>query len=668
MPGRKRHKKSTGQPGSPASPEAANPEKKQKRSDGSAADAQPAIRIPETYDTFYRANLVSTGLLTDEGYAEMIEAFRTPLPTTLWITPNSCHTEKVKEYLCGYMRKTASTEVTVKPIPWYPKSLGWYVNIPRNLLRKDPAFSPLHKFMIEYTDRGIINRQEEASMIPVAMLGVEAGDRCLDMCAAPGSKTGQILVALAEANTQRWGRGKVNPSVDYGFQGRVDYSESNGLVVANDVNTERINLLVHQIKRLSPMYPLMLFTNHDARFFPSLSVGGNGDEILFDRILCDVMCSGDGIFRKAPFSWRTWHPANSVKLHADQIAIALRACRLLRTGGRMVYSTCSLSPVENEAVVAAILRSTDGGMRLVDGHALVPGLKTLPGLATWQVMCPKTFALYSSFEEVKDGSGGLTASMFPPNPDSAEAAELRKCCRVLPHIADTGGFFVAVFEKTKPIRRRHDMDTPPDAVLSYDSEVDSDGEDKARRETITAMRSAIKNATNDIDVAKAKAKLKRASSGGTLQREVARYRPFVEAMSGVARELLEAYGMEGLPADQLMCRFHLELDQEGNEVQLFNESNQILYCSKDVAEAITYGVHEKAKRKWKICSGGLRAFQHDRFESKRQGSEKPGGERTGRVGLSYRIAHESVELLLPYVNKRLVTVERYEDTVTILKT
>ena len=71
-------------------------------------------------------------------------------------------------------------------------------------------------------------------------------------------------------------------------------------------------------------------------------------------MLCDVPCSGDSTLRKAPDIWRRWAAPNGNGLHPLQLRIALHAAHLLRVGGRMVYSTCSFNPVEDEAVVAEV--------------------------------------------------------------------------------------------------------------------------------------------------------------------------------------------------------------------------------------------------------------------------------------------------------------------------
>lgn len=85
------------------------------------------------------------------------------------------------------------------------------------------------------------------------------------------------------------------------------------------------------------------------------------------RVLCDVPCSGDGTLRKLPDLWRRWNAGAAQPLHRLQVEIAWRGLQILSPGGRMVYSTCSFNPLENEAVVAEMLRRGDGRVELVGG-------------------------------------------------------------------------------------------------------------------------------------------------------------------------------------------------------------------------------------------------------------------------------------------------------------
>lgn len=78
--------------------------------------------------------------------------------------------------------------------------------------------------------------------------------------------------------------------------------------------------------------------------------------LKFDRILADVPCSGDGTMRKSPDIWRRWSVQGGNSLHPLQLRIAVHGARLMQVGGRMVYSTCTFNPIEDEAVVAALLQ------------------------------------------------------------------------------------------------------------------------------------------------------------------------------------------------------------------------------------------------------------------------------------------------------------------------
>ena len=127
-----------------------------------------------------------------------------------------------------------------------------------------------------------------------------------------------------------------------------------------------------------------------------------------------------------------------------QIQIALRGLHLLCVGGRMVYSTCTFNPIENEAVVAQLLTRTNGAVRIVDARATLPGLKCDPGMTTWTVV--------GLTGEVANAPGDqkMHEACFPPAPDVAKQMRLDKCMRFLPHHCNGGGFFVCVLEKVKP--------------------------------------------------------------------------------------------------------------------------------------------------------------------------------------------------------------------------
>ena len=104
----------------------------------------------------------------------------------------------------------------------------------------------------------------------------------------------------------------------------------------------------------------------------------------------------------------------------------------------MVYSTCALHPVEDEAVIARILRDTEGAVSLVDASALVPGLKYKRGLNEWHLAtkdCSQFFSKYSEVPEVHRSN--MRPFMFPPTEEEAAKFNLDRCMRVLPHLQVT---------------------------------------------------------------------------------------------------------------------------------------------------------------------------------------------------------------------------------------
>lgn len=143
-------------------------------------------------------------------------------------------------------------------------------------------------------------------------------------------------------------------------------------------------MLVHQLRRINS--PALFVTNCDAQFFPLIRSKEHPTEGVFDRVLCDVPCSGDGTSRKNPGVWKTWNALNACGLHALQLNIALKGASLTKIGGYLCYSTCSMNPIENESVVAELLRVSEGSLELVDKRCDLPGLVARPGMSNWKVL------------------------------------------------------------------------------------------------------------------------------------------------------------------------------------------------------------------------------------------------------------------------------------------
>ena len=123
-------------------------------------------------------------------------------------------------------------------------------------------------------------------------------------------------------------------------------SDDEGLVIANDCDTDRAYMLVHQCRRINS--PLLMVTTHKGQDFPTIlpesRKGGDDGGGAFDRVLCDAPCSGDGTLRKTPNIWAKWSTSSAYSLYPLQLMIAQRGLKLVKEGGILVYSTCSMSP------------------------------------------------------------------------------------------------------------------------------------------------------------------------------------------------------------------------------------------------------------------------------------------------------------------------------------
>ena len=365
---------------------------------------------------------------------------------------------------------------------------------PKNVVRRFAPFASFQKFLVAETGVGNISRQEVVSMIPPLLIDVRPGMTVLDLCAAPGSKSAQLMELLhaGEEDTMSQAVKEVQSgnagSQGIGPEGLDDDGRSTGLLIANDSDYRRAHMLIHQMKRLSS--PNLIVTNHDATMYPSIklppvpSADGKPQRnryLKFDRILADVPCSGDGTARKNYSIWKEWNPSNALGLHAIQARILVRALQMLKVGGRVVYSTCSMNPVENEAVIASAIERCGGSanVKIIDCSNELPGLKRAPGLRSWKVM-DREGRMWNNWSEVEEqrekegitGLGRIAEGMFPP---ARQDVPLERCTRIYPHMQDTGGFFITVLEKLTEIRAKPEDSSkviPKGTVAALTDELD----------------------------------------------------------------------------------------------------------------------------------------------------------------------------------------------------
>ncbi|ONM55646.1 S-adenosyl-L-methionine-dependent methyltransferase superfamily protein [Zea mays] len=407
-----------------------NPQRPPAGEGGEAREDNPSWQPFATENPAFEEYYKEQQIVSEEEWDSFMSMLRKPLPATFRINASCQFFQDICSQLENDFRKSLETEVTddheedaIRPLPWYPGNLAWHLNFSRMQLRRNQALESFHEFLKRENEVGNITRQEAVSMVPPLFLNVQPDHHILDMCAAPGSKTFQLLEMIHQST---------KPGL-----------LPNALVVANDVDVQRCNLLIHQTKRMCTAN--LIVTNHEAQNFPGCNLAkfcskmcmdeAKVQRLEFDRVLCDVPCSGDGTVRKAPDMWRKWNAGMGNGLHHLQVEIAMRGMSLLKVGGRMVYSTCSMNPVENEGVVAEILRRCGDSVELLDVSNELPELARRPGLSTWKVRDRGSW--FGVHEDVpRYRKHVISASMFPSGKGSKDSGTGSSSVEVNTDVAD----------------------------------------------------------------------------------------------------------------------------------------------------------------------------------------------------------------------------------------
>ena len=249
--------------------------------------------------------------------------------------------------------------------------------------------------LMDAQDVGAVSRQEVCSMIPPLLLLLPlpsehstqnskepssllldnnhagTGLSVLDLCSAPGSKSLQLLDMMHYMAANR----DTNSSDENIHNATTANNDNNFMLVCNDANRLRLLTVARRSRRQPAHYrPSCLLNSSDGRYFPSLCKWG-GYKFKFSRVLADVPCSGDGTLRKlSRREWEKWNVRSHLQLHPLQIRLLTRALECVQKGGRVVYSTCSLDPIEDEAVVVSAIARMVGGPH---SYKIVPMPATL---------------------------------------------------------------------------------------------------------------------------------------------------------------------------------------------------------------------------------------------------------------------------------------------------
>ena len=318
-----------------------------------------------------------------------------PLPVTCRLTPHRIDMDWTREIL---------SQLGGKQIPWMTSTEAWVMPFSKGDFPDDYS----KKMMAILHETGRITRQEAVSMLPPAVLEPNDCDLVLDTCAAPGSKATQLSELVP-----------------------------NGLVLANEPSSGRLNLLATNRGRLG--ISNMVIMQHDGRHIGRMPHPG------IDGIVVDAPCSGSATTRKNREVWNEWTPKVGRSLFKLQVDIAFRAANLLKPGGRMVYSTCSLDPTENEAVVCEILQKCPWlELKKIDCERIFPGLTYHEGIDNWEILAEDGEVI--EWEGTLPKVIGLSEQMLNPKQRNIAAPPLNYTMRVHQHDNDSGGFFVALFE------------------------------------------------------------------------------------------------------------------------------------------------------------------------------------------------------------------------------
>jgi NOL1/NOP2/sun family putative RNA methylase len=315
--------------------------------------AEGLTRIPQTitfkpaFEERYR------GLLGDQ-YDEFIRYSSAYIRKCIRVNTLKIGVQELKERLEKGWKLT--------PVPWCPDG-RWIEH--KTADRYDIGNIPEHQL-------GYFYIQEAASMIPPVVLAPQPGERVLDLCAAPGSKTSQLAQAMQNA----------------------------GVLVANDVQGARLKPLGLNLQRCGVTNGIVTL-NANRRFAPR----------SFDRVLVDAPCSGTGTIRRSLKTMMMWSPGLVRRMASEQRRLLQLGFDLLRPGGTLVYSTCTLEPEENEGVVSWLLEKNPEG-RLEPTEL---DIKRSPAIREWE---------------------GRTYH-----------EDIEKTLRIYPQDNDTEGFFVAKVRK-----------------------------------------------------------------------------------------------------------------------------------------------------------------------------------------------------------------------------
>jgi len=260
-------------------------------------------------------------------YEEFLSSLKTPMPQYFRINTLKVFKKEDQEYLLNTLKEKGVVFEEVKEIPYFYRVLN----------NEEISLGNLEEYSL-----GLIHSMTLSSSLPVIALDPKPGDLILDMCAAPGGKTG--LMAMV--------------------------TEDKAIIVANDKRIDRLTALVANIKRLG--ITCAITTRYRGEQFPF--------GIPFNKILVDAPCTGEGRYRIGLEGEILYQKGTGkANLPSIQKGLLIRAFDLIQPGGIIVYSTCTINPKENEEIVDYLLRKRQA--EILDWESPLP---FHPGLTEWE--------------------------------------------------------------------------------------------------------------------------------------------------------------------------------------------------------------------------------------------------------------------------------------------
>jgi len=298
--------------------------------------------------------------LLGEESIKFFEISYTETPDSIRCNTLKINPDKLKLRLEGYGWKIR------QPFPEYPEAM-----IVENKLKPGELGKTKEHLL------GYYYVQEISSMLPIFVLKPRPGELFLDLCASPGSKTTQAAAMM----------------------------QNKGTIIANEVNLGRIAVLNSNLEKCGVMNAIV--TRKDG---VQLCNKLKKLKMKFDKILVDAPCSGEGTLRKSIKTYLMWNLKVIQKMSRIQKKLASSALELLKVGGEMIYSTCTLAPEENEEVLDYLIKNFN-----IEIQAVKLPLKLRCGICEWE------------------------GQNYSP--------AVKNACRLYPHDNNTDGFFLAKIKR-----------------------------------------------------------------------------------------------------------------------------------------------------------------------------------------------------------------------------